>query len=87
MNNAPRGDIVAELDMLVSSADLQRAWEAERSWKALPNVVFTAEGRRVLMRFESDEGRLPDIQEIKRSFARAMHRKGAFPMCKIHWLT
>jgi len=87
MNNAPRGDIVAELDTLVTSADLQRAWEAERNWKTLPNVVFTAEGRRVMMHFESEEGSLPDIQEIKRYFARAMHRKGAFPMCKIHWLT
>lgn len=78
---------MAELDMVVTSADLQRVWETERNLKALPNVLFTAEGRRVAMRFESNKGSLPDIQEIKRSFARAMHRKGAFPMCRIHWLT
>jgi hypothetical protein len=85
MNNAPMPDLVAELDILVSSADLQEAWEAERSLIPLPKIEFTAEGRRVVMHFCSDHGSLPGIQEIKRSFTIAMHRKSAFPRCKIHW--
>jgi hypothetical protein len=80
-------DMVAELSMLISSADLQRAWESEKSVTALPSVTFTANGPRVAMRFSSDRGSLPSIQEIKRSFAIAMGRKGAFPSCRIHWLT
>ena len=82
-----RHDIVAELDMLLSSAELQEAWEAEKSLTALPNVIFRSDGRRVLRQFNSDHGSLPGIQQIKRSFTIAMRRKGAFPACKIHWLT
>jgi hypothetical protein len=85
MNNAPMPDIVAELDILLSSAELQQAWESERRLSPLPNVSFTAEGRRVVMRFCSDRGSLPGIQEIKRAFTIAMHRKSAFPRCKIYW--
>jgi hypothetical protein len=87
MSNALRQDMVAELDMVLTSAELQQAWEAERSLNALPSVTFRAEGYRVAMHFDSEQGSLPSIQEIKRSFAMAMHRKGAFPACKIHWLT
>ncbi len=80
-------DMVAELNMLITSAQLQQAWETERNFTNLPSVTFTAEGARVAMRFRSDRGSLPSIQEIKRSFAIAMGRKGAFPSCRIHWLT
>jgi len=82
MNNAPRGDIVAELDTLVTSADLQRAWEAERTGRTLPNVVFRPRTS-CQDAFESEK-QSGLTSRIKRSFARAMHRKRAFPMCKIH---
>jgi hypothetical protein len=87
MNDGSKHDLVAELDMLLTSAELQVTWENERNLTALPNVMFTAEGYRVVMRFFSDRGSLPGIQEIKRSFTIAMRRKGAFPACKIQWLT
>lgn len=79
--------MVAELDTLLSSAQIQKAWDEGGISVAHPQVTFRAEGYRVAMRFYSDRGRLPAIQEIKHSFARMMHRKGAFPACKIHWLT
>ena len=79
--------MLAELDMLLSSAELQDAWESERALNPLPIAVFTADGHRVAMQFFPDGGSLPGIQEIKRSFTIAMHRKSAFPRCKIHWLT
>jgi hypothetical protein len=82
-----RNDLIAELDMLLTSAQLQQAWEAESSLTALPSITFTAEGYRVAMHFSSDGGSLPGIQQIKRSFTIAMRRKGAFPSCKIQWLT
>src|SRR5436305_895902 len=85
MNNT-RPDMVAELDILLSSAEVQDAWETERSLSSLPNVVFTAEGYRVNMHV-LDQGTLPGIQEMKRSFTIAMHRKGPFSRCKIRWLT
>ena len=50
-------------------------------------ILFTADGYRVVMRFYSEHGSLQGIQEIKRSFTIAMRRKGAFPACKIQWLT
>ena len=85
MRNAPARDIVAELDILLSSAELQAAWDTERSLNRLPNVSLTADGRRVVMHFCSERGSLPGIQEIKRAFTIAMHRKSAFPRCKISW--
>ena len=87
MTDPSRYDLVAELDMLLTSAQLQQTWEAQSSLTALPSVSFKAEGYRVSMRFSSDRGSLPGIQEIKRSFTMAMRRKGAFPSCKIQWLT
>ena len=87
MIDASRHDLVAELDMLLTSAELQDTWETEKKLTALPNVMFTADGYRVGMHFSSDRGSLPGIQEIKRSFTIAMRRKGAFPACKIQWLT
>ena len=80
-------DMVAELNMLITSAQLQQAWDTEKNFTDLPSVTFTAQGPRVAMRFCSDRGSLPSVQEIKRSFAIAMGRKGAFPSCRIHWLT
>ncbi len=80
-------DMVAELSMQISSAELQQAWDTEKNVTDLPSVTFTAQGSRVAMRFRSDRGSLPGIQEIKRSFAIVMGRKGAFPACRIHWLT
>ena len=56
-----RHDIVAELDMLLSSAELQEAWEAEKSLTALPNVIVRSEGRVVVIHFDSDHGSLPEI--------------------------
>ena len=85
--NDSKHDLVAELDMLLTSAELQDRWENEKNLTALPNITFTAQGHRVVMRFFSDQGSLPGIQEIKRSFTRVMRRKGAFPTCKIQWLT
>jgi len=85
MNNAPLPDIVVELDIVLSSAELQRAWEAERRLSPLPNLSFTGGDHRVVMHFCSDHGSLPGIQEIKRAFTIAMHRKNAFPRCKIYW--
>ena len=85
MNNAERPDIVAELDIELSSAEIQQAWENETKLGVLPKIVFTALGRRVSMHFCSDRGSLPSIQQIKRSFTMAMHRKSAFPRCKIDW--
>ena len=79
--------MVAELDMLLSSAEIQKAWDEGRNLVALPQVTFRTEGYRVAMHFYSDRGSLPAIQEIKQSFRRIMQRKGAFPACKIHWLT
>ena len=79
--------MVAELDMLLSSAEIQKVWDDGRNLVALPQVTFRAEGYRVAMRFYSDQGSLPAIQEIKQAFTRIMHRRGAFPACKIHWLT
>jgi len=87
MIDAYRHDISAELDMLLSSADLQKTWEDEKNLSILPNVTFYTDGHRVMMHFYSDDGSLPGIQEIKRSFTKAMRRKGAFPACKIQWLT
>jgi len=87
MTDAYRHDISAELDMLLSSADLQKTWEDEKNLSRLPNVTFHADGHRVMMHFYSDDGSLPGIQAIKRSFTKAMRRKGAFPACKIQWLT
>ena len=87
MNNTPRADMVAELDILLSSAEVQEAWETEKSLSPLPDVVFTADGYRVVMHLLADHGRLPDLQELKRCFSIAMHRKGPFSRCKIHWLT
>jgi hypothetical protein len=87
MNDASKHDLVAELDMLLTSAELQETWDTERNLTALPNVMFTAEGHRVVMHFFPDRGSLPGIQEIKRSFTIAMRRKGAYPACKIQWLT
>jgi hypothetical protein len=87
MNDASKHDIVAELDMLLSNAELQKVWDTERNLTVLPSVTFKADGRRVVMHFNSDHGSLPAIQGIKRCFAIAMHRQGAFPACKIHWLT
>lgn len=86
MTGASKQDLVAELDMLLTSAQLQEAWEAQRSLTSLPNVVFRAEGYRVVMHFYSHAGSLPGLQEIKRSFTMAMRRKGAFPSCRIQWL-
>jgi hypothetical protein len=80
-------DMVAELDTLLSSTEIQKAWDESDNSVTLPQVTFTAEGYRVAMHFYSDRGALPAIQVIKQSFARVMHRKGAFPACKIHWLT
>ena len=87
MIDTSRHDLIAELDMLLTSAELQDAWETEKNLTALPNVEFTAEGHRVVIHFRSDRGNLPGIQELKRSFTKAMRRKGAFPACKIQWLT
>jgi hypothetical protein len=87
MNDASRHDLVAELDMLLTSAELQDTWDTERNLNTLPNVEFTADGHRVVMHFYSDRGSLPGIQHIKRSFTIAMRRKGAYPACKIQWLT
>jgi hypothetical protein len=87
MNDASRHDLVAELDMLLTSAELQHAWESEKNLTALPNVIFHADGHRIVIHFFSDHGSLPGIQEIKRSFTIAMRRKGAYPACKIQWLT
>jgi hypothetical protein len=87
MIDGSKHDLVAELDMLLTSSELQETWETERTLTALPNVLFTADGHRVVMRFYSEHGSLPGIQEIKRSFTIAMRRKGAFPACKIQWLT
>ena len=87
MIDANKHDISAELDMLLSSAELQKTWEDEKNLSILPNVTFHADGHRVMMHFDADDGSLPGIQEIKRSFTRAMRRKGAFPACKIQWLT
>jgi hypothetical protein len=87
MNDASMHDMVAELDMLLSSAEIQKAWDEGSPRIDLPNVRFTAQGYRVAMHFHSDRGSLPAKQEIKQSFARIMHRKGAFPTCRIHWLT
>jgi hypothetical protein len=86
MMDASKQDLIAELDMLLTSAQLQEAWEAQRSLTSLPNVVFRAEGYRVVMHFYSHRGSLPGLQEIKRSFTMAMRRKGAFPSCRIQWL-
>lgn len=72
--------------MLLTSAQLQEAWDVQRSLTSLPNVVFRAEGYRVVMHFYSHRGSLPGLQEIKRSFTMAMRRKGAFPSCRIQWL-
>jgi hypothetical protein len=64
MNDGSKHDLVAELDMLLTSAELQDTWENERNLTALPKVMFTAEGHRVVMRVFSDHGSLPGIQEI-----------------------
>jgi len=85
--NDSKLDLIAELDMLLTSAELQDTWENERNLTALPKVTFTAEGHRVVIRFLSEQGSLPGIQELKRSFTKAMRRKGAFPACRIQWLT
>ena len=87
MNDVSIRDMVAELDMLLSSAEIQNAWDEGGNPALLPQVTFRTEGYRVAMHFYSDQGKLPAIQEIKQSFTRMMHRKGAFPTCKIHWLT
>lgn len=83
---ASKQDLIAQLDMLLTSAQLQEAWDVQRSLTSLPNVVFRAEGYRVVMHFYSHRGSLPGLQEIKRSFTMAMRRKGAFPSCRIQWL-
>ena len=80
-------DMVAELDMLLSSAEIQKTWDEGEGPTILPRVKFRTEGYRVEIHFYSDHGRLPSKQEIKKSFTRIMHRKSAFPSCKIHWLT
>jgi len=80
-------DLVAELDMQLSSAELQQTWDAERNLTRLPDVEFRVEGLRVALHFRSNRGSLPGIQEIKRAFAIAMGRPGAFPSCRIQWLT
>ncbi len=85
MLDAHRNDIAAELDMLLTSADLQKTWDDEKTLSALPNVTFHAEGHLITMHFDADNGRLLGIQVIKQSFTRALHRKGAFPSCKIQW--
>jgi len=59
------------------------AWEAERTGRRFQMLCY-GRGSRVMMHFESVEGSLPDIQEIKRSFARAMHRK-ALSDVQDHW--
>jgi hypothetical protein len=86
MMEASKQDLIAQLDMLLTSAQLQEAWDVQRSLTSLPNVVFRAEGYRVVMHFYSHRGSLPGLQEIKRSFTMAMRRKGAFPSCRIQWL-
>jgi hypothetical protein len=87
MSDLPQYDMVVELDMLLSSAEIQETWDEGRKQRGLPKVKFTAEGYRVAIRIYPDNGSLPAIQEIKRCFTAAMHRKGAFPSCRIHWLT
>jgi hypothetical protein len=86
MMEASKQDLIAQLDMLLTSAQLQEAWDVQRSLTSLPNVVFRAEGYRVVMHFYSHRGSLPGLQEIKRSFTMAMRRKGAYPSCRIQWL-
>ena len=61
MMDASKQDLIAELDMLLTSAQLQEAWEAQRSLTSLPNVVFRAEGYRVVMHFYSHRGSLPGL--------------------------
>lgn len=87
MNHASVHDLVAELDMILSSDELQDTWDAESMLTPMPNVTFRAEGRRVVMHFSPYRGSLPGIQDIKRFFTIAMHRKSAFPACRIRWIT
>ena len=86
MIDTKRHDIAAELDMLLSSAEIQKTWDDEKNLSALPNVTFHVDGHRVTMHFDADNGRLPGIQGIKQLFTKALHKKGAFPACKIKWL-
>jgi len=85
MIDTNRHDIAAELDVLLSRAEIQKTWDDEKNLSVLPNVTFQVDGHRVTMHFDSDNGRLPGIQGIKQLFTKALRRKGAFPACKIKW--
>jgi hypothetical protein len=82
-----RWGATAELECDFSPGRLAQIWENERKLSNLPQLLFSSTGKWVTMRFHPRHGLLPGIENIKRNFQIALHRPGAFPGCKVNWLT
>ena len=76
--------VSADLSCEVSSAELNRYWEAERKITALPVLLISSEQRRVTLRFHPQHGQPKEIEGVKTAFLIALHR--ARPGCKVSWL-
>jgi hypothetical protein len=83
-NNA---SLTADLDCKISEERLGEVWEAERERINRPRLLFSVQGRRVIVRFHPAHGpRLGGLRNIKQAFQGALHRPDAFPSCKVKWL-
>lgn len=78
-----RWTISGELDCEVSSAELNKLWEAEQKRSNLPALLIRSENRRVMLRFHPQHGTLWGIENVKKAFLIALHRPDARPDCGV----
>lgn len=78
--------IEGELSCDLTLSQLEEFWDDERRKSNLPALLFDMNGRRFTLRFHPQHGPLGGINEIKSSFAIALHRPDARPDCQIVWL-
>ena len=74
--------ITAQLSEPVGQAELSRAWESLRAEMMVPEIVITAEGRDISLRFHAAKAD-PGFGKLKRIFERALRRYR--PDCHIDW--
>jgi len=67
--------VTARLDKGVSKVEVERVWSDEQRIVNLPNLTFKVKGKEITIFVDRRHGGKVAIEEIKRPFQTAIHRK------------